>query len=107
MILRIDTRGASLDAPDDLGALSAVIAPDADVQSWAQVVGDDHLAVDPDLLVRLAAPHSDGSDWTARFADMLDFARVKGWVDGNGRIRVHVEHEGRPPATVAVRRTRE
>jgi hypothetical protein len=61
-------------------AMAAALRPD----------GEDHAWVPADLVRRLA-----GGDaaWEEGFAKMLAFATGRGWVDGDGAIRAHIERE--------------
>jgi hypothetical protein len=52
-------------------------------------VDDEHAFLSPDSVRALADGTSD--DWRARFDNMIDFARSKGWTDGDGRVRAHLE----------------
>tara|TARA_R110000868_G_scaffold226080_4_gene478539 strand:- start:4126 stop:4422 length:297 start_codon:yes stop_codon:yes gene_type:complete len=51
----------------------------------------DHVWVDEHWF--LAQPPAANEEWIKAFHAMKDYARGKGWVDGAGAIRVHIESE--------------
>lgn len=67
---------------------------DADDFSDFRVVASvpPHIWLAPDAIAELAN-RSDDTAWNDRLADMVAYARDKGWVDTDGRVRAHVQTE--------------
>ncbi|MGU3501378.1 hypothetical protein [Mycobacterium sp. C31M] len=82
MYLRIDTTvvppAVEVVEPEDFTSFKVVL------------VTDEHSWVDPDDLTALAG-RTDDPQWRQQLAGMIDYAGAKGWLDGQGRIRAHVE----------------
>lgn len=51
-----------------------------------------HVWLSPNAVADLAG-RSDDTSWNDRLADMVAYAREKGWVDNEGRVRAHVQIE--------------
>jgi hypothetical protein len=96
MFVRVDTATArsELHHPDDLQRLHVEVVGDGDQTAIDGALGEfgrldgDHVWLRIDAL-REAGPGDDG--WTTRFDAMIDYARSKGWTDGAGAVRAHVE----------------
>ena len=52
------------------------------------------------MIQTLAGPEAD-EDWRNNFAQMLAYARAKGWLDASGWIRAHIEFPPEPPARIS------
>lgn len=79
--------------PDNFRELKLVCASrsmlsDAAVDQLGRLDGD-HVWV-REAWFRAQAAAADG-DWIKSFDAMRDYARSKGWIDGTGAIRVHIE----------------
>ena len=59
--------------------------------SLGRTEGDRYVFVDPSALRQLPGARSDDAGWLSSLDAMLRFARSKGWVDGAGMVRAHVE----------------
>jgi hypothetical protein len=97
---------ARLLSPDDLSAFVVVLEGDEDPGPEALAAGGvlgfgDHAWVRTDALRRLAGPTAT-PEWEERFAAMLDYARMRGWVDDEqGAVRGHVERRESTPVIMA------
>jgi hypothetical protein len=99
VIIRVDPTdepAVRLLAPEDLGALKLVLldrgpAGIAAVSALGERVDDEHVRIAPEVLVGLAGDLGADPGWTAGFTRMIAYATEHGWVDGEGRVRVHVE----------------
>ncbi|WP_043736739.1 hypothetical protein [Nocardia asiatica] len=82
MKLYVDARNVpptvELREPEDFKALKVVLATSS------------HIWVEPENLATLAGKVDD-SAWQSELRKMIDYASSKGWVDDEGRVRVHVE----------------
>jgi len=58
--------------------------------------GLDHVFVDVDTLRTLAGDRAADPQWESGLLGMVEYARGAGWVDGAGRVRVHVEYTSAP-----------
>jgi hypothetical protein len=65
-------------------------AADAALAALGERVDDDHVAVAPDTVRRLAGPAAADPAWEPGFAAMVAYADSKGWLI-DGAIRAHVE----------------
>jgi len=91
----IDRAGPRL---EDAGNLRAFAAELTIPREAAQDLGGcgvwsldgQHLFVEPDWLRRHAGDLAADAEWQRNFAGMVEFARSKGWLDKQGRIRAHV-----------------
>lgn len=71
----------------------------ADVQSPQQLeraiarigrrADERHIWLEPSIL-RFLSGCAGGGDWEKHFTDMLTYAKVKGWLDAQGRVRAHL-----------------
>jgi hypothetical protein len=92
--------------PDDLSGFVVVLEGGEDPGPEAVAAGGvlgfgDHAWVRTDALRRLAGAVAT-AEWEERFAAMLDYARVRGWVDDEqGAVRGHVERRESTPVIVA------
>lgn len=59
------------------------------------VVTPTHTWVDPRSLTELAGRAGDAA-WEDKLGRMISYAQTKGWLDGQGRLRAHVEPEPAP-----------
>lgn len=91
-----------LEAPDEFTRFSIAVDPAlADRLPVALARVADHAAEDahawvrPDA-VRALSPLAGQAAWDAGFRAMMDVAAGHGWIDGNGRIRAHVEVMAQP-----------
>jgi hypothetical protein len=93
--LRVSAEGTTLEDPEDLKRFSVEVTPavtdlPTGLTGWGTVEGD-HVWVNVES-VRRAAAGRVGARWDADFAGMIDYARVKGWLSGDGTaIRAHIE----------------
>ena len=91
----IDSAGPKLEEADNLRAFAVELKVPREA---AQDLGGcgvwsadgAHLFVEPDWLRRQAGSLADDAGWQRNFAGMVEFARSKGWLDDQGRIRAHV-----------------
>jgi hypothetical protein len=94
-----------LDA-EDLTGFAVVLEGDDDPGPEALADGGvlgfgDHAWVRTDALRRLAGPAAT-PEWEQGFAAMLDYARMRGWVDDEqGAVRGHSERRASSSVTVA------
>ena len=91
----IDSAGPRLEEADNLRAFAVELKVPRDAAQdlggcgvWSQ--DGAHLFVEPDWLRRQAGSLADDPEWQRNFAGMVEFARSKGWLDDQGRIRAHV-----------------
>lgn len=82
MYLRIDSRTTP--------PLVEVVEPEDFTSFKVVVVTASHSWVDPADLTALAGRAGD-PEWQQKLAGMVSYAESKGWLDGQGRIRAHVE----------------
>ena len=106
MELSLGADFARLSDPEDLTGFAVVLEGDEDPAPAALADGGvlgfgDHAWVRTDALRRLAGPAAT-PEWEQGFAAMLDYARMRGWVDdAQGAVRGHVERRASSPVTVA------
>lgn len=82
MYLRVDTRTTP--------PLVDVVEPDDFTAFKVVVVTPSHSWVDPGELAALTG-RTDDPEWQQKLTGMVAYARSKGWLDEQGRIRAHVE----------------
>lgn len=101
MFVRIDTdadQGELCDA-ENLQQLHVSVPPAADVDAVVRVLepfgrlDGEHAWLSIDAL-RDAGPDDEG--WRERFDAMIAYAGSKGWTDGRGAVRAHLEREADP-----------
>jgi hypothetical protein len=107
MELRVDLdsgpAGVSLLEPDVFDRLAVVVEGDGSREDLARSTArvgtlDDegeHLFIGRGALRSLAGERAISPSWLEGFEAMVSYAESKGWVDGEGRIRAHVEWVGR------------
>lgn len=107
MELRVDLdsgpAGVILAEPDVFDRLAVVVEGEgsrADLARSTARVGalDDHgehLFIGRGELRALAGERAVSPSWLEGFEAMVAYAESKGWVDGEGRVRAHVEWAGR------------
>jgi hypothetical protein len=112
MRISIDRDGkASLEEPDVFTSFS-VLAATSNTRVLDEALaalgrynhdGDAarHVFVDQLWLVANAGDLADDKSWRVQLDGMVSYARTKGWVDDDGRIRAHVEYVGPAPDRVA------
>ena len=107
MIIRDAGDGLLLDDGDNFGELKLRLSqsPAVAVHDLPDHVkhlgvwdGPGHVYVHADTLRKLAGPRAESVQWEKNFIGMVEYARKAGWVDGAGRVRVHADYTGRPPA---------
>lgn len=89
----MNASGVALDDADNFRAFAVVVTGEPDLSSALAglgVVDGDHVFFDAEAVKRLAGERAT-DDWGANFDKMVEFARSKGWVDGAGRVRAHIE----------------
>jgi hypothetical protein len=102
MHIQIDASGdrilTSLTEPGDFTAFDVHLiegAPEALHTTLAALgrVDDnaEHVWVEPVLVIEVAGAHANDDRWREKFEAMVIYAQSKGWVDGSGAIRAHVE----------------
>jgi hypothetical protein len=102
MIVHVDLAAAppavTLQDAEDLRAFKVVTTGGEDpaalagaLQGVGRVAPDGHAFIDPDAVRRLAGDRD--APWRESFAQMLAYAHTKGWLDADGAIQAHVEHE--------------
>jgi hypothetical protein len=102
--LNLGTGAARLDDAEDLTSFAVVLEGDGDPSPEALAGGGvlgfgDHAWVRTDALRRLAGAIAT-PEWDDAFAEMLDAARRRGWVDDEHRaVRGHVERRAAPQVT--------
>lgn len=97
--LGTDPAGVALAAPDAfdrfavlvLGAGSRAELARATAPVGALDEDGEHLFVDRAALRSLAGERATDPRWREGFEAMVGYAESKGWVDGEGRVRAHVE----------------
>lgn len=92
MIVHAEGGHATMTEAEDLKALSLVIYGPRQlaVGQWGTWVDDGHLAVRPAFLVELAGTAAESPAWQDDFRAMIAYATSQGWVDDEGRVRMHV-----------------
>ncbi len=104
MELNLGGGAARLVHAEDLTSFAVVLEGDGDPSPEALAAGGvlgfgDHAWVRFDALRRLAGPVAT-PEWEDGFAQMLDYARTRGWVDDeHGAVRGHVERRAAAPVT--------
>jgi hypothetical protein len=100
MVIEVDLRAAPatvrLVEPEDFGAFKiAARGPATElgsaVERFGRLTGDGHVLVDVTALRALAGERGRDRDWLASLDAMVDHARTRGWTDGGGAIRGHVQ----------------
>ncbi len=98
MIIRITAAGETiLRDPDDFRRFSIRFDPNARASEVAQAAlariarPDEGAAWVSVAALRHLAPRSGDPEWEAGLARMIAFAQSRGWVDGHGGIRAHIE----------------
>lgn len=90
--------GTTLRDPDDFKAFAVRVVGDgpasAALAELGRTDGDDHVYVDPAVLLRLAGERGEEAGWRESLDEMIAFAAKHGWVDDAGFIRAHVERAG-------------
>jgi len=91
----IDRRGPRLDDAANLRAFAVHLedgcVPGDDLGACGIWSPDgQHAWIEPDWLREQAGPLAEDAGWQSGFSAMIDFARSKGWLDEQGRIRAHV-----------------
>lgn len=94
-----DPAGVSLAEPDAFDRFAVVVAgagSRADLARATAKVGaldadGEHLFVARGVLRSLAGDRAISPSWLEGFEAMVGYAESKGWVDGEGRVRGHVE----------------
>jgi len=89
--------GLALREPDDFkGFAVRATAPTVadDLRALGRPADDEHVYVDPAVLLRLAGERAEDPAWLESLAGMTAFAAEHGWVDEAGFIRAHVEPRG-------------
>jgi hypothetical protein len=107
MELRVDldsgTAGVALHEPDVFDRLAVIVEGEgsrADLARATVGVGaldadGEHLFISRGGLRSLAGDLAISPGWLEGFDAMVGYAESKGWVDGEGRVRAHVEWAGR------------
>jgi hypothetical protein len=103
MFVQVDLRTqpplVSLEEPDDTARFHVSVLGPPDVRRVFGALVDaaagrlegDEAFIAIDAVRRLAAGRVE-PDWAARFDEMLEYARTKGWIDDAGvAIRAHLE----------------
>ena len=96
MFVRVDAAAgrSELHEADDLQRLHVELVGGDEPGAAAAALGDlgrvdgEHAWLDIAAL-RAAGPADPG--WVERFDAMIEYARSKGWTDGAGAVRAHVE----------------
>jgi hypothetical protein len=94
MYILVGRAGVALVDGENFRAFAVVVeGADVDLGGALEGVGavdGEYVWLDPEA-VRGLAGEAAGPEWLAQFDGMIEFARSKGWVDGAGRVRAHVE----------------
>lgn len=101
MEIRVDDREASLADVDNLGELKVIVpgfvtagALGSSLAACGVGVLDDgmnHVFVESRWLRETGRVLTKLPDWLARFDAMVCYAGEHGWLDGEGRIRAHID----------------
>lgn len=78
--------GFHIEAPPGIGTEALAVL----LGSASAAADAEHVFVGQDALRQLAGDVADDA-WNEGFAAMVEFADSKGWLDGSGAIRAHVE----------------
>jgi hypothetical protein len=83
---------------DDFTSFKVVAAPDLPDGELSRALtrlgrraDGDHVLVSVDAIKTLAGSRAEDQDWQAGLDSMLAYAQSKGWIDGNGYVRAHIE----------------
>jgi hypothetical protein len=101
MIVHVDVAAAppavTLQDAEDLRAFKVLARGGEDpaalaeaLQGVGRLAPDGDAFIDPDAVRRLAGERD--AAWRDSFAQMLDYAGTKGWLDADGAIQAHVEY---------------
>lgn len=96
MRIRVDRDGTTtLAEPDDFGGFSVELLADdplalSAIDRLGSRVGDTHVFVEEEALLRLAGGRANDDAWRASLASMKGYASDHGFLDDEGRIRAHV-----------------
>lgn len=91
--VEVSVSGVALGDVDNFRAFAVVVEGEADLGEGLGglgVVDGDHVFFDAEAVKGLAGERAAG-EWGDNFDKMIEFARSKGWVDGAGRVRAHIE----------------
>lgn len=97
MRIEVTGDGTTLRDPDDFKGFSVrVVGDDPATEALGKLgrADDDHVFVDPAVLLRLAGERAGEAEWRQSYDEMVAFAVKHGWVDDDGFIRAHVERVG-------------
>jgi hypothetical protein len=93
MYVEVSGSGVGLGDVDNFGAFAVVVEGEQDLGvrlAGLGVVEGEHVYFDAEAVKGLAGERASG-EWGVGFDRMVEFARSKGWVDGAGRVRAHIE----------------
>ncbi len=92
MIIDIDEYGSVLCDRGNFGALKVLLRSGGTLDAFG-AAGDEtgHISVTAAELRAMACSAADDPRWILRLDSMIASAPEHGWVDADGRIRVHVE----------------
>jgi hypothetical protein len=102
MVIDVDLLAAPatvrLVEPEDFRAFKIVARGPAKelgsaIERFGRLTGEGHVLVDVTALPALAGERGRDRDWLASLDAMVDYARARGWTDGGGAIRGHVQWE--------------
>lgn len=81
----------------DLGTMPPAVhlrEPDDFTKLHVRMLTTEHTFVEPEILAELSGRGED-AEWRAQLGNMLAYATSKGWSDGAGRARAHLEFVAR------------
>ena len=81
----------ALHDPDDFKSFSVEAEPGAALSTLGRADDTTHVFISPTTLQALPGGRPDDAEWTASLAAMIAYAQSKGWTDGAGAIRAHVD----------------
>jgi hypothetical protein len=93
-----DTCSTRLEEPTVFNDFKVVIsapagaAASASLSDLGRLEPPGHVYIDRAVIEELAGPSlSEDPTWRAGLSAMIDYAAQHGWIDGDGRIRAHIE----------------
>ena len=96
MEVALGSAGPELVSPGDLQSFKVLVTGDVSLSSSFGVMSADgaYVFVEPEWILQHAGELGNDPSWLTGFQSMIRYAAERGWTDGSGRVRAHVEWTG-------------